>query len=62
VKNAVQATSQEIEIFMLSLGFDKINNTTFSIQKYIVSDLHPRNVLKDPNGIIYVVDNITAES
>ena len=62
VKNAVQATSQEIEIFMLSLGFDKINNTTFSNQKYIVSDLHPRNVLKDPNGIIYVVDNITAES
>ena len=62
VKNAVQATSLEIENFMLSLNFNKINATTFSNQKYTVSDLHPRNVLKDPNGIIYVVDNITAEN
>lgn len=62
VKNAVQAAPQEIETFMLSLDFYKINTTTFSNQKYTVSDLYPRNVLKDPNGIIYVVDNITAEN
>ena len=62
VKNAVQATPQEIETFMSSLDFDKISSTTFSNEKYTVSDLHPRNVLKDPNGIIYVVDNITAEN
>lgn len=61
VKDAVQASPCEIIEFMNSLDFKKINNTTFSNGQYIVADLYPRNVLKDNNGIIYVVDNIVSE-
>lgn len=61
VKDAVQASPREIIEFMNSLDFKKINNTTFSNGQYIVADLYPRNVLKDNNGIIYVVDNIVSE-
>lgn len=58
VPNAVQATEQEVAEYMLSVGFEAVNEHTFVLGKYTVSDLHPRNVLKDENGIIYVVDNI----
>jgi hypothetical protein len=42
---------------MLSIGFKKINDHTFENDNYIVSDLHPRNVLKNAAGNIFVVDN-----
>lgn len=58
VPNAMPATEQEIADFMLAIGFEKINEYTFRRDEYIVSDLYPRNVLKDENGIIYIVDNI----
>jgi|ERR1035437_1806940 hypothetical protein len=58
ISNAEQATQNEISTFMQSIGFEKINDTTFKNKEYTVSDLHPRNVLKDENGTIYVVDDI----
>ncbi|MDL2223101.1 hypothetical protein LJB98_03280, partial [Bacteroidales bacterium OttesenSCG-928-M11] len=58
VPNSVEATQQEIDGYMDELGFEKVNNTTFSNGEYIVSDLHPRNVLKDANGNIHVIDDI----
>jgi hypothetical protein len=57
VKEAIQASAQEIIGFMRSLNFVRITDTSFSNSQYTVSDLYPRNVLKDNNGIIYVVDN-----
>jgi hypothetical protein len=47
---------------MISLEFDKINNHTFRNADYTVSDLRPRNVLKDKDGNIYVVDNVITEN
>ncbi len=62
IENATQASPQEIADFMISLGFEKINDTSFTNGEYTVSDLFPRNVLKDENDIIYVVDNIVAKN
>lgn len=58
IPNAIKAVQQDIDCYMNSLGFEKINDHTFKNNKYIVSDLRPRNVLKDNNGIIYVIDDI----
>jgi hypothetical protein len=37
--------------------FRQINNHTFENDQYIVFDLHPRNVLKNSEGTIFVIDN-----
>ncbi len=58
VKDAVQASEEEIINFMNSLNFKQIGQAKFSNGEYIVADLHPRNALKDSNGVIYVVDDI----
>lgn len=58
VPDAVQASSEEIAFYMNSIGFQMVDKTTFSNDFYIIEDLFPRNVLKDKNDIIYVVDNI----
>lgn len=58
MKDAAQASEEEIVNFMNSLGFKQIGEAKFSNGEYIVADLHPRNVLKDSNGVIYVVDDI----
>lgn len=58
VPNAIQASPSEIQIFMVNIGFAEINEITYTNGKYIVSDLHPRNVLRDENGFIHVIDNI----
>jgi len=56
VNSATEALDDEIESFMQSIGFCKNGNGSFDNEIYEVSDLFPRNVLKDTNGIIYVVD------
>lgn len=58
VKDANQATPEEIQNHMLSLGFQKIGEAKYMNEDFIVQDLYPRNVLKDHNGTIYVVDDI----
>ena len=57
VKDAQPATPIEIETYMAALGFVKKNNEgRFANDVYEVWDIVPRNVLKDKDGDIYVVD------
>lgn len=57
VKYAQPATPIEIETFMAALGFTKKNNEgRFVNNMYEVWDLVPKNVLKDKDGDMYVVD------
>jgi hypothetical protein len=56
VNSATEALDDEIELFMRSIGFRKNGNGSFENGIYEVSDLFPRNVLKDKNGVLYVVD------
>ena len=47
----------EIETYMAAIGFTKKNHEgRFANNMYEVWDLVPRNVLKDKDGDIYVVD------
>ena len=41
---------------MISLGFQEKSESCFTNGDIEVSDLYPRNVLKDSNGDLYVVD------
>ena len=57
VKNAVLAMPIEIETYMAAIGFTKINNEgRYANADYEVWDVVPRNVLKDNDGDIYVID------
>ena len=56
VNSATEALDDEIESFMQSIGFRKNGNGSFENGIYEVSDLFSRNVLKDKNGVLYVVD------
>lgn len=58
IPNTQQASIEEIEDYMSSLGFKKITNSSFTNGDITVSDLHPRNVLKSKQGNIYVIDDI----
>jgi len=57
VYNAEHATPNEIANYMQSIAFRQINIHTFENDNYIVYDLHPRNVLKNLEGNIFVIDN-----
>ncbi|MDE6460353.1 MAG: hypothetical protein K2K52_05910, partial [Paramuribaculum sp.] len=50
------ATLDEIEAYMGKLGFRKVGEHVFEKDGLQVSDLRPRNVLKDADGEIYVID------
>ena len=57
VKDSIPATAIEIDTYMAALGFSKKNSEgRFINQDYEVWDLLPRNVLKDSDGDIYIVD------
>ena len=57
VKNAVLAMPIEIDTYMAAIGFTKINNEgRYANADYEVWDVVPRNVLKDNDGDIYVID------
>ena len=57
VKDAVPATSVEIDTYMAALGFEKTaENGRFRNAQYEVWDIVPRNVLADDEGDIYVID------
>ena len=57
VKNAVLATHIEIDTYMAAIGFTKMNNEgRYANADYEVWDVVPRNVLKDKDGDIYVID------
>lgn len=57
VRDAEFATPENIDSYMRSLGFEKTSKEAeYSNGEYVVSDLRPRNVLKDADGDIYVID------
>ena len=57
VKNATPATPIEIETYMAAIGFTKKNNEgRYANSEYEVWDLVPRNVLKDKDGDIFIID------
>ncbi len=57
VKDAIPATSIEIETYMAALGFVKKDNEgRYANDEYEVWDLVPRNVLKDKDGDIFIID------
>ncbi|MCP1996646.1 LPD38 domain-containing protein [Flavobacterium sp. HSC-61S13] len=62
VSQAEHVEKSVIASFMESLGFTKVTDTSFTNGQYTVSDLHPRNVLKSEEGIIYVIDNMISEN
>ncbi|MDE7413457.1 MAG: hypothetical protein K2N05_06680 [Muribaculaceae bacterium] len=51
-------TEKEIENFALNLGFTIRNksNWTYTTPYIYLSDLHDENVIKSPNGTIFVID------
>ena len=56
VKNATPATSIEIDTYMAALGFNKKASGRFENAQYKAWDLVPRNVLKDAEGDIFIID------
>lgn len=56
VHNSTFATPEEIDSYMRSLGFKQSGEAAYSNGDVTVSDLRPRNVLKDVDGDVYVVD------
>lgn len=57
IKNASPATSIEIDTYMSAIGFTKNPvDGKFENDTYTVWDVVPRNVLKDKDGDIFVID------
>ena len=57
IKDATPATMVEIATYMAALGFDSTPiKGRFTNQEFEVWDLLPRNVLKDSEGDIFVID------
>ena len=56
IDNAEFATPEEIGNYMQALGFNKTGEAEYSNGDVIISDLRPRNVLKDAEGDVYVID------
>ena len=56
VNEGVPATPEEIEAYMQSLGFARSGEAEYSNGELTISDLRPRNVLKDAEGDLYVID------
>lgn len=57
IKQATPATSIEIDTYMSAIGFTKsINDGKYYNNSFIVWDVVPRNVLKDKEGDVYVID------
>ena len=57
IKNSSPATQIEITTYMAALGFDSTEKKgCYTNPKYKVWDVLPRNVLKDNDGDIFVID------
>ena len=56
VAGASLSTPEEIDTYMQSLGFHQMGEAEYSNGDITISDLRPRNVLKDADGDLYVVD------
>lgn len=58
VPNSENATLEDIQNYMELIGFEKVKDSEYKNREYIVSDLWERNVLKDKEGNIHIVDNM----
>lgn len=56
IENSTFATPEEIDGYMKNLGFERVGDAKYANNDVIISDLRPRNVLKDADGDFYVVD------
>ena len=56
VENATASQPEEIQRHMHSLGFTKTKEWTYENDRFIISDLKPKNVLKDADGDFYIID------
>jgi hypothetical protein len=57
VKDSVPATAIEIETYMAAIGFTKLNDEgRYANDEFVVWDLVPRNVLRDKEGDIFIID------
>ena len=56
VNDATFATPEDIDSYMHSLGFHQTGEAEYSNEVITISDLRPRNVLKDTDGDLYVID------
>ena len=57
IKDSVPAAAVEIEAYMTAIGFTKQNDEgRYANEDYTVWDLVPRNVLRDQDGDIFIID------
>lgn len=56
IDHAEFATPKDIDAYMQSLGFRQTGVAEYENDDVVISDLRPRNVLKDIDGDIYVID------
>ena len=56
IKGGVPATQNEIDCYMSAIGFEKKDTGKFVFGRLLVSDLFPKNVLKDATGDVFVID------
>ena len=56
IVNPYPATKIEIGYFMASLGFQNIGEGKFKNSRFILSDILPKNILKDEDGDFYAID------
>lgn len=54
--NPNNASLNDINEYMHNLGFERKGRYCFSNGNILISDLRPRNVLKDNDGDIYIID------
>lgn len=50
------ATQNEIDCYMAAIGFNKVGHGKFENELFVLSDLLPKNALKDETGDIFIVD------
>lgn len=56
IPNAEHATQSEIDTYMGKLGFEKIEDGKYTNGIHDITDVLPKNVMRDSDGDIYVVD------
>lgn len=56
VENANPAEPSEIREYMLRLGFQETAEWTYQNNAYLISDLKPKNVLRDSDGDLFIID------
>lgn len=56
IDDVTYATVEDIDFYMTSLGFHQVGEAQYANEVVEIKDLRPRNVLKDRNGDLYVID------